>query len=250
MDRMEIAIRDRKTRPWRWTTLLAMLSATALLAAAAQLLAPAPASAMTEEEGAGDPQCQMLFWWDIEACDEDEDGGGGGGSSGDGSSGDGSYDPCAEFGHCSSGDPGDQGGSGSPSDDPHGDVCARYSACDASAKDPRWEPKDGWVASDEEEADAAEEALGEADQRALERNMLRRAAGAERRPCEDRFRNFVHAPAGEDEDAAFQQWRECLLEHRNDRRDLPRADRATKDRGKRLAGRAGKRGPGTATRRG
>jgi hypothetical protein len=321
MNPMEIAIRDRRTRPQKWTTLLAMISAAALLVAAMQLLAPANAAAMADEDGAGSPDCQLMFDWFLEACEEGEDGAGGDGSSGDDSSGDdssssddsssdedydaddvcqelgycdypgepdsggggsggggsdpwgddphgdicerfggcddssssddGSYDAddvCAEFGHCGSQGKPDSGGGGS-SGDPHGDVCARYGACDPP-KGSGSEPKGGWDASDEEEAKAAEEALDKAGEKPP-KVPARWWQEPKKELCLDRYIAWQQAIDTPGEDAALQSLLECRTEHAKDPTITARASHPKKGQRKRGARRSGKRGSRHAiTRRG
>jgi hypothetical protein len=317
---MEIAIRDRRTRPQKWTTLLATISAAALLVAAMQLLAPANAAAMADEDGAGSPDCQLMFGWFLEACEEGEDGAGGDGSSGDDSSGDdssssddsssdddydaddvceelgycdagspgdggggggGGGDPwgddphgdlcadygicdegsgddgydaddvCAEFGHCDNGLPGNQDGGGSSSDDPHGDVCARYGACDPP-KGSGSEPKGGWDASDKEEADAAEEALGKESAPEKPTKVPARWWKEPKKGfCLERYMDWQQAIDTPGEDAALQAFQECISEHAKDPTITARANHPTKGQRKRGARRSGKRGSRHAiTRRG
>jgi len=202
-------------KPTRLKTLLAALMATGALAAGAQALAPATALAVDDENTNG--TCHPGFGFmppgkglddNGNICSLEGSGGDSGGGSSDGdSSGGGSSD----------------GGTGSGGGFHTGDLCADYGLCDDPVKDKPWEPKDGWDALDEEEADQADEALGKKPLSGGQPPQ-RPGGGRPRDPCEGSLRRFIAAPEGDEEDRALQEWRRCVLEHRNDRTITARLD--------------------------
>jgi hypothetical protein len=85
-----------------------------------------------------------------------------------------------------------------------GDLCADYGLCDDPAKDKQWEPKDGWDALDEGEADQADEALGKKPPNAG-RPHQRPDGGRPQELVRISFGAFIAAPEGDEEDRAPQR---------------------------------------------
>ncbi len=220
---MEIAFYDRE-QGRNWKTALAMLAATAALIGCAQLLAPSSAAAMDDQNNGSGCQPGFGFMPPGMGLDDNgnfctmEDSGGGEAGSGGGSGGDSSGgssegpdrfhtgDPCLDYGLCD--DDGFENG-----DDYYDDLddCAYGGACGGDS-DKGSNPKGGWDASDDEEADAADEVLGKKPPA----GTLQGPGGQPVRPCDNLFRAFASAKKGPEEDAALQRLRECLREHQND----------------------------------